>query len=62
MTEERTELASNAEWILFRESDGSVTADFRKDETKHEIPVSAEFLKEMKSLMALIEGTGVEVE
>ena len=62
MSEERTELASNADWILFRESDGSVTADFRKDEKKPEISVTAEFLREMQSLMGLIEGGGVTVE
>lgn len=60
MTEERTELASNTDWILFRESDGSVTAESRKDETTHEL--SAEFLKEMRSLMALVEGGGITVE
>ena len=60
MAEERTELASNAEWILFREVDGSVTAESRTSEVTHEL--SVESLKDMRSLMALIEGSGVKVE
>ncbi|NVM20599.1 MAG: hypothetical protein HWN68_02325 [Desulfobacterales bacterium] len=56
----RTELASNAEWILFREVDGSVTAESRTDETELDLSVTS--LKELKSLMALVEGSGVEVE
>ena len=58
--QERTELASNADWILYRETDDSVTAESRADETKQEL--STEFLKEMRSLMALIEGSGVKIE
>jgi len=60
MAEKRTELASNAEWVLFREVDGSVTAESRKTETELDISVAS--LKELKSLMALIEGSGVKVE
>ena len=56
----RTELASNAEWVLFRETDNSVTAESQKDQSEQTL--SAESVKEMKSLMALVEGSGVEIE
>ena len=56
----RTELASNADWILYRETDGSVTAESRKDDRTLEL--STEFIKETRSLMALIEGGRVTIE
>jgi hypothetical protein len=55
----RTELASNADWILYREGD-SVKAESRKDGTKRVL--SSESIKEMRSLLALVEGSGVKVE
>ena len=60
MGEERTELASNADWILYREVDGSVTAESRTSKTKQKF--TAKSLKTMRSLMALIEGSGVKIE
>lgn len=58
--EEKRELASNADWILYRESDGSVTAASRKGDAEQ--PLSSRFLRDMRSLMALIEGRGIKIE
>jgi len=58
--EKRRELASNADWILYQESDGSVTVESRTGDAKQEL--SSAFLRGMRSLMALIEGRGIKVE
>ena len=58
--EEKRELISNADWILYQESDGSVTAESRKGEAK--VVISSAFLRDMRSLIALIEGSGVKIE
>ena len=57
---QKVELASNAEWILYRDADGSITAESRKDEVKQVLSVKS--LKKMRSLIALIEGSGVKIE
>lgn len=56
----RTELNSNADWILFREVDGSVVAEPRKGGTKQKL--SAKSLRNLRSLAALVEGSGVKIE
>lgn len=58
--EERQELASNAEWILYKDAHGSVIAESRKGDTKQVL--SSAFLRSMRSLMALIEGRGIKLE
>ena len=60
MSEKMKEIVSNADWVLFRKPDGSIIAESRKDKTVH--PLSAESIKEMKSLIALLEGSGVKIE
>jgi len=60
MSKKIEEIVSNADWILFRKPDGSVIAESRKDKTVR--PLSAESIKEMKSLIALLEGSGVKIE
>jgi len=60
MAEERIELTSNADWILYKESDGSVIAKSRKDGTIHQL--SPEYLKQIKSLVALLDGSRVKIE
>lgn len=58
--EEKRELGSNADWILYRGSDGSVIAESRKGDEKQVL--STAVLRSMKSLMALIEGSRVKLE
>lgn len=58
MPEKREELGSNADWILYRKPNGSVIAESRKGDTKQ--VVSQAFLRDMRSLMALIEGVKLE--
>lgn len=57
--EKRQELGSNADWILYRESDGSVIVESRKGDTKQVL--SSTSLRNMRSLMALIEGSRVNI-
>lgn len=56
----RKELASNAEWVLYPNANGSVTAESRKGGTDQVL--SAAEIKSMRSLIALVEGSGVNIE
>ena len=60
MSEKMKEIVSNADWVLFRKPDGSIIAESRKDKTVRSL--SAESIKEMKSLIALLEGGNIKIE
>ena len=59
---EMKQIASNAEWQLFKDEKGNFFAKcVRTNETK-QIAELAVQIREMKSLIALIEGRGVKLE
>ena len=60
MSEKMKEIVSNSDWVLFRKPDRSIIAESRKDKTVRSL--SAENIKEMKSLIALLEGGNIKIE
>jgi len=57
---ERKVLRSNADWILIKETDGSIIA--KSQTTGEERKLQKAEIDSMKSLLALIEAEGVKIE